>query len=682
MQNLNYQKALQYLSTGYSIIPLRRNKTPLLKENKVYQRDRLPTDEEVEDWFLDKVPEVNIGICTGKISGITVVDIDVGGGVTTSLDTFPPTYTVETPTGGFHLYYKYNKDIKQTANTFPQFPHVDIRNDGGYVVAPPSVCDYQKNKQRITGPYKVIKKLPIIDFPIDLFQVKKSSNVQIPSTAEVLANMDVMVDGDGRNVTLTKVAGKILQLGTDDGVSLSILYAANKQFKDPLPPGEVDTIFNSISAREKTKNEGPKIELIRNHKDVPIANEENVYRIMKADKNLAKEFRYNTFSGIIETSYGNKADRFVPFQREHITSVRMYLQRTYSFLQTIGHGPVEDSMMTLAHELEVSPPAEYIRSIEWDKKSRLDTWLSSVYHVEDNEYHQKVGSNWMKGLVKRLIEPGCKFDYVIVFEGEQGTKKSTSLAILGGSWHVETVFAPDNKDFFMLLSGNAIVEFSEGETLSRTESKRLKAVITMTNDKYRMPYDRSTKEFPRQCVFAMTTNQDQYLKDETGNRRWLPVKCIGVADVEWLKENRDQLFSEAYHRVITLKETTWEFPEEETRRQQELRQTDDPRFDLIYSWYHTKLSQAERDDGVTTRMAFVQAVCEGVSFGREMKKVDEMVISSILKDGLHLDKKREMIGGDRSYKYYPGEQTESIELSIEQQADVEVDKLFEPKMKV
>src|ERR1019366_5023328 len=114
----------------------------------------------------------------------------------------------------------------------------------------------------------------------------------------------------------------------------------------------------------------------------------------------------------------------------------------------------------------------------------------------------------------------------------------------------------DNKDFFMQFQGKLFVEFSEGETLNRTETKKMKAIITTQFDRYRPPFGRSSQDFPRRCVFAMTTNQEEYLKDETGNRRWLPVRLVKkTADTEWLAENREQIFAEAYHRVITLKET-------------------------------------------------------------------------------------------------------------------------------
>lgn len=128
-----YAKALAYQEAGFSVIPLKKDKKPLLSSWLEFQKTPA-TAEVIEEWWL-RYPDANVGIVTGKISGITVIDIDTKGETVVPLDTFPQTYTVKTPSGGYHLYYQYDPEIKQTANTYPQFPHVDIRNDGGYVVA-------------------------------------------------------------------------------------------------------------------------------------------------------------------------------------------------------------------------------------------------------------------------------------------------------------------------------------------------------------------------------------------------------------------------------------------------------------------------------------------------------------------------------------------------------------------
>jgi putative DNA primase/helicase len=158
----------------------------------------------------------------------------------------------------------------------------------------------------------------------------------------------------------------------------------------------------------------------------------------------------------------------------------------------------------------------------------------------------------------------------------------------------------------------------------------------------------------------MTTNQDEYLKDETGNRRWLPVAIKQNVNIEWLQENREQLYAEAYHRVITLKETTYEFPEEEMLRQQAMRQPVDPREDQIYQWYWKTLGDTERAEGITTRDAYVIGVQHGSAFGKEMGRLEEMIIGSILRDGLKLERKRSMDNGSRSYRYYETDESKAL----------------------
>lgn len=323
----------------------------------------------------------------------------------------------------------------------------------------------------------------------------------------------------------------------------------------------------------------------------------------------------------------------------------------------VGKEMVYDAIVKVSREHQIDSASDWIKGLVWDKEARLDDWLSSAFNVEKSDYHTAVASNWMKGMIKRIIEPGSKFDYVLVLEGEQGIKKSTSLAILGASptggasWHVETAMSTDNKDFFMQFQGKAIIEFSEGETLSRTEVKRMKAIITMQSDKFRPPYGRASVDFPRRCVFAMTTNQTEYLKDETGNRRWLPVACVGIANIEWLKENRDQLFAEAYHRVITLRETVYEFPEEETRAAQASRRIHDPNEDIIAHWYFNTLSETDRDNGITIHQVYKHAINGGMN-NKPLDKYTEMAIASVLRDSVRLEKERRTIDGTQAVRWF------------------------------
>ena len=392
-------------------------------------------------------------------------------------------------------------------------------------------------------------------------------------------------------------------------------------------------------------------------------NTENMCRILRNHPEFAHKLRFDEFKDQIEIYKNNEWRR-----AEDVTSIvfQTRISILFSSFRKVSKQMMDDALLHVAKENSIDSAIDFIRSIKWDSIPRLDTWLTETYGCEDNVYHRAVGSNWLKGLVKRITEPGCKFDYVLTLEGPQGSKKSTSLFILGTistkeNWHVETTMSTDSKDFFEQFQGKAIIEFSEGETLSRTEVKKMKAIITTQVDRFRSSYGRFSTDHPRRCVFAMTTNQEQYLKDETGNRRWLPITVkLPEANVEWLQANRDQLFAEAYHRLTTLKETVYEFPREETLREQSSRRITDPNEERVIDWYLNELTDAKRAEGITITQVNQQALHSG--FYGTMKKGEEMSIATILKDALHLDKKRQMISGVQMMRWFPTESVMSDKL--------------------
>lgn len=393
---------------------------------------------------------------------------------------------------------------------------------------------------------------------------------------------------------------------------------------------------------------------------------ENICRVLRKHPDFAGKYHYDAFKNTYEM---NDNGKWREIEDNDIITLQTEIQILFDFFQKVGKDMVYDAIIKVAKENTVDSAVEYLQSLVWDKQPRLDQWLVHVYGTPDDEYHQKVGSNWMKGLVTRILYPGSKFDYVLVLEGEQGSRKSTSLSVLGGSWHVETTMSTDSKDFFMQFQGKAIVEFSEGETLNRTEVKRMKAIITTQSDKYRPPYERMSREFPRRCIFAMTTNQEEYLKDETGNRRWLPVRLeIASADIDWLRENRDQLFAEAYERVVVLKETNYEFPHEETLRQQNSRRVSDPNEELIAAWY-ASLGEYNRNEGITINQVWTSALNNG--FINKLNKWDEMAVAGVLKDFLKLKKMREMKNGIRYTRWFPADYVRVLGLGLDELEGVE-----------
>lgn len=403
-----------------------------------------------------------------------------------------------------------------------------------------------------------------------------------------------------------------------------------------------------------------------------IQNTENMCRILRGHPEFIGRFRYDAFKNTLEIK---DKDKWRGIEDNDAVNMQTRISILFSdSFGTLGKLMMYDAIIKVCKENKFDSAIDFIKSTKWDGEKRLDLWLSKTYGVEENVYHCAVASNWIKGLVKRIIEPGCKFDYVLVLEGEQGSKKSTSLSVLGRDWHVETTMSTDTKDFFMQFQGKAIVEFSEGETFSRTEVKRMKAIITMQTDKYRPPYERTSQDFPRRCVFAMTTNQTEYLKDETGNRRWLPVAVVfPEANIEWLEENRNQIFAEAYHRVIELKESIHEFPKDETKAMQDSRKIHDENYDVVAEWYYEILSKPERDKGITIHQAFKEAIVGRFST-KPLDKYNEMKVAEILKN-MNLIKRREMKDGFRAIRWFDKDAPIQSELEREQTNDEIVEEL-------
>lgn len=216
-----------------------------------------------------------------------------------------------------------------------------------------------------------------------------------------------------------------------------------------------------------------------------------------------------------------------------------------------------DAVYGAAIAVPYHPVRDYLDGLAWDGVPRLYRWLKRYLgagqdHLPHDEpssdygqYLEKAGELWLIQAVSRVRRPGFKADAVLILEGAQGAGKSTALRILfGDQWFSDTPIEIGSKDAYESIRGLWGFEMAELDSLNKADATRAKAFFSSATDRFRMPYGRRAKNYPRQCVIAGTTNHQIHLKDTTGNRRFWSV-TTGAIDADGLARDRDQLWAEA-----------------------------------------------------------------------------------------------------------------------------------------
>lgn len=197
---------------------------------------------------------------------------------------------------------------------------------------------------------------------------------------------------------------------------------------------------------------------------------------------------------------------------------------------------------------------DWLAGLAWDRADRLGgpsanaapSWLTTYLGVDDDVYTRCIGRWWLISAVARAFKPGCQVDHMLILEGDQSAGKSSALRRLFGDFMSETQLDLHSKDRFLALRGTWLQSFDELAGMSRSDENMVKGFITAVEDKYRPPYAATPVAIRRQCVFAGTTNpRGAYLKDETGNRRYWPVRCGKTIHIKRIAEDREQLWAQA-----------------------------------------------------------------------------------------------------------------------------------------
>ena len=200
--------------------------------------------------------------------------------------------------------------------------------------------------------------------------------------------------------------------------------------------------------------------------------------------------------------------------------LRHYIEKAYGIT---GKERIYDAAALAAHKHTINDVQDYLTTLEWDGVLRLDTLLTDYLGAEDNAYTRAVARKSLTAAVARAMTPGVKYDYMPILAGPQGIGKSTLLRLLGLRWYSDSLITFEGKEASEMIQGVWINELGELNGLSKSETNAVKQFLSRTEDIYREPYGRRTGAYPRRCVFFGTTNDSEFLRDRTGNRRFWPV---------------------------------------------------------------------------------------------------------------------------------------------------------------
>lgn len=239
-----------------------------------------------------------------------------------------------------------------------------------------------------------------------------------------------------------------------------------------------------------------------------------------------------------------------PWTDHHESLARVWFQKKKI---SPSAGDVGRAVQAASRHNPFHPVRDYFGSLVWDRVPRLEMWLVTYFHAENSPHIRAIGPRYLISSVARIYRPGCKVDHVLVLEGPQGRQKSEALRALvkNDAWFTDRLSHVASKDVALEMAGVQLVEIAEMDALAKATSSATKSFLTRRYDRFRPPYGKYVISLPRQCVFAATINPPVgtgYLKDPTGARRFWPVACQGMIDLDALKDVRDQLWAEAVHK--------------------------------------------------------------------------------------------------------------------------------------
>lgn len=543
MGNKRLDAALQYATEyGWAVFPVSpTTKKPIPKHGC---KDAKKDPGAIRAWWT-RFPEASIGIATGSISQLIVIDedIDEDKGLEGYQEvkqwerdngSLPDTVTAITGRGGYHLYFHY--DGTDIGNRTGILEGVDVRGEGGYVIAPPSTHPNGTEYAWEEAPDEI--NLAELDDTVRKFlQIGKEKQ-----TAERFQLPNIIPAGS-RNSTLYRMACSMQAQGiSDEAIMAAVVETNKKNCYEPLPDAEIAQIVRSALTHQKGEmritTEGmpewhePKLTMQpgKDGSERPAQTIANAEEAILYDQQLFGRIRYNEIA-YAPYVYGNlpwkKHKGWREWTNADDSNLRSYIEQNYGLKSS---EKTMDALANIVSKYPVNPIKDLLMECHerWDGNKHVENLLPSMLGAEKSKYNTAVIRLFMMGAVMRIFHPGCKFDYMLVFVGPQGKGKSSFLRFLAlnDAWYNDNFNTLDGDKAFEKLRGMWIVEIAELQATKRAKDvESIKAFITSRVDTYRAPYGRRTEQRPRMCVLAGTSNPTDFLTDKTGNRRFLPVSC-------------------------------------------------------------------------------------------------------------------------------------------------------------
>jgi predicted P-loop ATPase len=552
---------------------------------------------------------VNIGIRTGKVSGIWALDLDVGTAKNGLIDIQGwlkknnltlddiDSLTAKTGGGGMHILFSYPPNTEKISTVAPHpeiGPAVDVKGDGGYILVEPSYHLKGFRYAWQTGGQPITREMlrPAPEKLVHTVETKKRG----PGTLDISYTPSLEELKDFADELSRKQSQRSKQIGSHMALALqgeaiaedggahdayrNIMYVVAKKWRGCEPREILVHFEDSIAARFEGKPDASTdianladslyTALFKAREEAeswigqvavseagqPLATDANIALYLRHHPAWQGVFGYdlrrNTPIYLKPPPLDDKKTEF-DITKDR-TDISIWLQSKAKMAGKISKDDLRSAILSCAVKRPVDRLQEHVMALRyaWDGVPRLETLMQRVAGTPDGAWVRTAFPMWMKSLVARILWAGCKCDTMLILEGEQGYKKSTFFRAL----------LPDPKFFSdsltkvghgtdiirLIHSGPAIFELGELSGLRKQEVDEIKAFLSAQEDDLRPLYE-DYRKTARRCIFVGSTNLNEYLRDETGGRRFWPLVVTREIDIATVVAERDQLYAEAFARM-------------------------------------------------------------------------------------------------------------------------------------